>query len=209
MGFDQFLLTKLKENNPRFTAIDSPSKLLVEEDLMELATALRNNTHVKKLSLFCCGITDKAFAPLAEVLKDHPSIEALNLVDNDLTDRGAELVAQIIRQNKILQKLELRDNKNITASGASSLSDAVASTRSLKMFSFETLSIPAIELIQRHIEEFVANTEMLRAVILAVKEKTKVEIDVEELLREMEKTSFRSSSDESLDLSRRSSISAT
>ena len=154
MGFDQFLLTKLKENNARFTAVDSPNCVLTQEDIQELADALKNNTSVKSLSLPGNGITDEAFEPLAKVLENHPSIEALNLTKNKLTNRSAALIASIIAKNTTLVKLEIRLNPGIDAEGAKLIETALCHNQVLKMVFFELLSESSKELIKRNIKQY-------------------------------------------------------
>ena len=72
-----------------------------------LAKQLKNNTTLKQLRLYSCGLNSQSAGSLAEALTTNKHLELLNISDNALFDDGIQHLAHALRVNQGLRYLYL------------------------------------------------------------------------------------------------------
>ena len=91
---------------------------------------------LEELDLECNGISDDGARVVANAVAHHlPALKLLNLAHNHLGDKGALELARMLTASKSLTKLNVSKN-TFSRHGLMSLADGVASSSSLKSFSY-------------------------------------------------------------------------
>lgn len=97
---------------------------LITKDVIDLAEALKTNTHLEEIFITEAALDAHSFGILADVLKDHPSIKKISLRSNFLTDDGAQVVAELLHANPRITEINVSSN-HIEAKGALIISEAI------------------------------------------------------------------------------------
>ena len=102
----------------------------MDDDVVELAKALKGNTTLTELSLNNNNIDDDGASALADALKGNNTLEYLDLSENNIGDDGASALADALQINNTLEYLDLTEN-NIGDDGANDLADALKGNNTL------------------------------------------------------------------------------
>ncbi|XP_051763715.1 NACHT, LRR and PYD domains-containing protein 12-like isoform X4 [Ctenopharyngodon idella] len=98
---------------------------ITDESCAALTSALRSNSHLRKLDLPDNKIGDEGLTLLSDGLKDpHCKLEKLTLFDCNITAEGCAALASALRSNSHLRKVDLSENK-IGDEGLMLLSDGL------------------------------------------------------------------------------------
>ena len=97
-----------------------------------LAKAIRSNTALRKLNLYCNIVGDVGLKALAEVLNCNNILEEIVIFGCNIGSVGAEVLAEAIGSNTALKKLDLSRN-DVGDVGAIALAHALHSNSSLEV----------------------------------------------------------------------------
>ncbi|KAM4663868.1 tropomodulin-4 [Discoglossus pictus] len=79
--------------------------------LKEICSAMKSNTHVKKLSLVGTRSNDPVAYAVAEMLKENKTLQTLNIESNFISSTGMMAVMQAMKKNSTLSELRV-DNQH-------------------------------------------------------------------------------------------------
>ncbi len=125
----QELLNAVKANVE--TQLYAESFKLQDDDIKNLAEALKTNTYLQRLSLAHTNITDIKAQYLAEALESHKALKVLNLACNNITAVGVQFIAEALVKNKTLQVFNLLNN-DIGYVGAQHIAEALKTNKTLQ-----------------------------------------------------------------------------
>lgn len=93
MPIDNMLLQKISENDRTLTELNLSGQGITDEDIVKLVTALKNNTHLKKLNLNANKEFNK-IQTAKDRIKDFAETGQIPANENYITAKGAALLAQ-------------------------------------------------------------------------------------------------------------------
>ncbi|KAL3783310.1 hypothetical protein ACHAWO_013318 [Cyclotella atomus] len=104
------LRTIATSSDPSLSTIDFSNKILNNESLFRLLSALEGNTTVNTLNLSSCGLGDNACQPIAELLSKNTTLQTLHLDNNCISVEGAAALSTALITNEVLKSLTLTGN---------------------------------------------------------------------------------------------------
>ncbi|XP_061688839.1 leiomodin-1 isoform X1 [Syngnathoides biaculeatus] len=111
--FDE-LLEQVRGDDPSLVELNvNNSEVIKTKTLIELAEALRNNTHVRKVALANCRADDHVAYAVAGTLRHNATITSINLDSNHLTGKGILSLIQALRYNATLTELRFQNQRHI------------------------------------------------------------------------------------------------
>lgn len=111
---------------------------LTDDDMVELADALRGNTRLKGITLRRMEqVTDKGSIALAEALEGNPRVEIIGLSNNAMTDASAAAWAKTLSNSRTLHDVNFAKN-DMTAEGQEQLFTAVIKSENPNLLSLWT-----------------------------------------------------------------------
>lgn len=125
-------LQKLSANDPALTTLQIVSPQLSAQQISDICSSLRTNTHVRTVNLSANGITDCDVACISAALHINKRVKNLLLFGNEITYRGAKYIAEMLKKNKRLESLDLGAN-SICERAAAVLSSALSKNSSSKV----------------------------------------------------------------------------
>jgi len=104
-------IKQISANDPSLVHVDLSNAAAFqckpEEYAHQLASALKNNKHVKELKLENCSIGDKEAEILAESLMSNTCIQHLDLQKNHINNDGGSALAKGLSRNRSLLSIDL------------------------------------------------------------------------------------------------------
>ncbi|XP_051931595.1 leiomodin-1 [Hippocampus zosterae] len=111
--FDE-LLEQVRGDDPSLVELNvNNSEVIKTKTLIELAEALRRNTHVRKVALANCRADDHVAYAVAGTLHHNSSVTSINLDSNHLTGKGILALIQALRYNTTLTELRFQNQRHV------------------------------------------------------------------------------------------------
>ncbi|XP_037107196.1 leiomodin-1 [Syngnathus acus] len=111
--FDE-LLEQVRSDDPSLVELNvNNSEVIKTKTLIELAEALRRNTHVRKVALANCRADDHVAYAVADTLRHNATVTSINLDSNHLTGKGILALIQALRYNATLTELRFQNQRHI------------------------------------------------------------------------------------------------
>jgi hypothetical protein len=114
-------IAKVAANDESITSVTFNNNATIQmksHDYMVLLTeALKTNTHVKKVSIIKCGITDVDLAVLAAVLEVNSTLVELDLDGNSIKGEGAVAIAAALEYNTTLKMVSFLNQPGVFGEG--------------------------------------------------------------------------------------------
>uniref|UniRef100_A0A3Q2Z8Z2 Leiomodin 1 n=1 Tax=Hippocampus comes TaxID=109280 RepID=A0A3Q2Z8Z2_HIPCM len=111
--FDE-LLEQVRGDDPSLVELNvNNSEVIKTKTLIELAEALRCNTHVRKVALANCRADDHVAYAVAGTLHHNSSVTSINLDSNHLTGKGILALIQALRYNTTLTELRFQNQRHV------------------------------------------------------------------------------------------------
>ena len=138
-------IKRLAENDPFLIELKLWLYLVDENDVMELANALKNNTHLKKLKLNGSSVTNvnikyNEIKQIADALRVNTKLELLSISYCGIDVNGAKEIADALKFNTTLRVLNI-DNNQIGDEGASEFADTLRVNNSLQEITLDNNKI--------------------------------------------------------------------
>ena len=118
--------------DPNTTSVIANGKSITDDDLVEIAAALRDNRTVTALWIGDNLFGEAGVKLLAEAVRDNRTLIMLDLWKSNIGDAEAAILAAAVQQNRTLTQLCLRGNQ-IGDSGARALAAALQHNSTLKV----------------------------------------------------------------------------
>ncbi|XP_077385637.1 leiomodin-1 [Festucalex cinctus] len=111
--FDE-LLEQVRGDDPSLVELNvNNSEVIKTKTLIELAEALRRNTHVRTVALANCRADDHVAYAVAGTLRHNATVTSINLDSNHLTGKGILALIQALRYNATLTELRFQNQRHI------------------------------------------------------------------------------------------------
>ena len=124
------VLQALRE--PSTTSIIANGKSIRDDDMVEIAAALRDNSTVISLWLGDNLFGEAGVTSLAAAVRGNRTLTTLDLWKNDIGDAEAAILAEALQENRTLTSLCLRSN-SIGDTGARALAAALQHNSTMKI----------------------------------------------------------------------------
>ncbi|XP_077429227.1 leiomodin-1 [Vanacampus margaritifer] len=111
--FDE-LLEQVRCDDPSLVELNvNNSEVIKTKTLIELAEALRRNTHIRTVALANCRADDHVAYAVAGALRHNATVTSINLDSNHLTGKGILALIQALRYNATLTELRFQNQRHI------------------------------------------------------------------------------------------------
>ncbi|KAG5281693.1 hypothetical protein AALO_G00047750 [Alosa alosa] len=108
------LLERVRSNDPELTELNVNNSDAIRSDtLLQMAEALRRNTHVRSFSLANTRANDHVALAVAHTLRSNATLASLNLDSNQLTGRGMLALVEALTENASLTELRFHNQRHI------------------------------------------------------------------------------------------------
>jgi hypothetical protein len=129
-------LQQIKNNDSSLTHCIFNNVPLDQETVDNIASAMVNNTSVKKLEMCNCAITDDSIDGFINLIKTNKTLESLSLETNKITGAKLTLMVTALEFNDTLKEFRIANQYYTTGVGDEmAISKALADNTSIVKFS--------------------------------------------------------------------------
>uniref|UniRef100_A0A8B9GR76 Leiomodin-3 n=1 Tax=Astyanax mexicanus TaxID=7994 RepID=A0A8B9GR76_ASTMX len=108
------LLEQVRNNDPELTELNINNSDVIKNDtLIQFATGLRSNTHIKTFALANTRADDHVAFAIAGTLRGNATLTEINLDSNHLTGKGILAIIESLQHNATLTQLRFHNQRHI------------------------------------------------------------------------------------------------